>query len=141
MKRRAALLLAGWLALPAAGFAQGAQPTVEVFTLSTIPLTNTTGATVHYLDTVSLLEQQLSADLPQDPERAAAVARERMARMGAGLTRAAQQGAQSLARAAFAGVDRVPVVVFNGQWAVYGVPDVAEAQRLYLARAQGGSGR
>lgn len=131
--RLAALL---GLFLGIATTASAAEPTVEVFGLSTMPLTNLGDARVYYLDTVRLLEQSLSAGLPTDPVRAQAVAAQRMAALGPALRQRAEDGGTGLARAAQLGVNRAPAIVFDGQWVVYGLTDVAAARRVFAARVK-----
>ena len=113
-----------------------ASPRIEVFSLSTVPLTNVRGATVYVLDSVVLLEQQLSAQLPSDPQQARTVAAQRMAALGPQLRRRAGAGAAGLARAAQLGVNQVPAVVFDGRSVVYGVTDVDVARRIFDMHAR-----
>ena len=113
-----------------------ASPRIEVFTLSTVPLTNVRGATVHFLDSVLLLEQQLSANLPSDPQQARTMAAQRMAALGPQLRLRAGSGAAGLARAAQLGVSQVPAVVFDGRSVVYGVTDVDVARRIFDMHAR-----
>jgi len=112
----------------------GEPQTVEVFTLSTLPLTNAQGASVHYLDALELLEQHLSLNLPTDPTQAQAAVAQRMAALGPQLERRAQAGAAGLARALQLGVQRAPAIVFDGQWAVYGLTDVQAARQIVSSR-------
>ena len=112
-----------------------ASPRIEVFTLSTVPLTNVRRATVHLLDSVALLEQQLSANLPSDPQQARAMAAQRMAALGPQLRIRAGAGAAGLARAAQLGVSQVPAIVFDGRSVVYGVTDVDAARRIFDMQA------
>lgn len=130
---RVGFVLAAFLALQDA-HAGAAAPAVEVFTLSTLPLTNLGAATVHYVDAVALLEQHLSAGLPPDPVRAQQLVAQRIAALGPELNARVRSGAGGLARAAQLGVQRVPAVVFEGRWAVYGLTDVAAARRIFARR-------
>jgi integrating conjugative element protein (TIGR03757 family) len=116
--------------------AEGTALRVEVFTLSTLPLANARGATVYYVDSVVLLEQQLSANLPSDPRQAQAIATQRVAVLGPQLRAGVGAGAAGLARAAQLGVDRAPAVVFDGRWVVYGMTDVNTARRIFDAKAK-----
>ncbi len=105
---------------------------IEVFTNSAIYLTHTAGATVYVLDGLQQLEAQLSQGLPNDPQKAAAIAQERLKRVGAAeLQRRAANAAQGIVRAQEYGVDRAPAMVFNGRAVVYGVTDVEEASEIY----------
>jgi integrating conjugative element protein (TIGR03757 family) len=123
------LLLGSHVAPAGAG-----EPSVEVFTLSTLPVTNAQGASVYYLDSVSLLEQHLSLNLPTDPTQAQAMVTQRMAALGPQLDARARAGAAGLARAAQLGVQRAPAIVFDGKWAVYGLTDVEAARRTFSSR-------
>lgn len=130
---RVVVALAAFLASHGA-HAGAAEPGVEVFTLSTLPLTNVGAATVRYVDTVALLEQHLSVGLPPDPVRAQQLVAQRIAALGPELKARISSGAGGLARAAQLGVQRVPAVVFEGRWAVYGLTDVAAARRIFARR-------
>jgi len=127
--RRVMLVVAAVLALPAQ--AGAAEPAVEVFTLSTLPLTNARDATVRYVDALALLEQHLSMSLPPDPARAQQLVAQRMTALGPDLQSRARAGATALARAAQLGVQRAPAIVFEGKWAVYGITDVDTARRVF----------
>jgi integrating conjugative element protein (TIGR03757 family) len=128
--RRAILAVSAVLALhgPAIG---AAEPAVEVYTLSTLPVTNARDATVYYLDAIALLEQHLSQNLPPDPARAQQVVTQRMAALGSELESRTRAGAAGLARVAQLELQRAPAIVFDGKWAVYGVTDVDVARRLF----------
>ena len=134
MPLRQAVPLMGLLLALHLAPADAAGPSVEVFTLSTLPVTGAQGATVYYLDAVVLLEQHLSAQLPTDPTQAQALVAQRIAALGPQLEARARAGAEGLARAAQLGVQRAPAIVFDGKWAVYGVIDVDAARRTFSAR-------
>ena len=55
---------------------------VEVFTLSTIVMTNTPGATIYYVDGISQIQHWLSAGLPKDPAAAQIIVKERWSTLG-----------------------------------------------------------
>lgn len=131
MRARCLSVLLATIAVHHAAMADGASPRIEGFTLSTVPLTNVRGATVHFLDSVELLEQQLSANLPSDPQQARTLAAQRMAALGPQLRLRVGAGAAGLARAAQLGVNQVPAVVFDGRSVVYGVTDVDVARRIF----------
>ncbi|RTL26880.1 MAG: TIGR03757 family integrating conjugative element protein [Burkholderiales bacterium] len=112
---------------------QMASVRIEVFTNSSIYLTNTAGATVYLLDGLEQLEEELSQGLPTNEAAAEPVARERLRKMGAAeLQRRAANASEGIARAGQYGIDRVPAIVFNGQSIVYGVTDIAQAKSAYL---------
>lgn len=83
------------------------------------------------LDEQQRLEEQLSRSLPAEPRQAAATVQRFMAtsegaRLQADLAKA-QQGA---ADAWSTGVEKLPAVVADRKYVVYGEPDVATATRL-----------
>ena len=111
---------------------------VVAFTLSSMPLRTAGGATVHVLDARDGYAEAFGADLPGDPERALAEARRRMATPAgrAALARIAEAGAGN-ALAARLGIEKLPAVVVDGRYVVYGVRDVARAvERVEAWRAQ-----
>jgi integrating conjugative element protein (TIGR03757 family) len=95
------------------------------------------GARVILLDEQQRLEEQLSLSLPADPSQAVTAVQRFMAtpegaRLQADLAKA-QQGA---ADAWSAGVEKIPAVVVDRKYVVYGEPDVATATKL-IDRARG----
>ncbi|MDA3922333.1 MAG: TIGR03757 family integrating conjugative element protein [Salinisphaera sp.] len=115
----ASIALIALAALPSIALAQ-----VEVFTLAGLPVTQVPAdATVVELDAPARLDQRLSQGLPADPKAAAAIVRRRLksfkARYGPDY--------RGLVRAWQLGVAKVPAVVVDGQYVVYGQPDVATA--------------
>ena len=131
---RAALAWALVLAAsPAAGDGD-----VVAFTLSSMPLRTTGAAEVHLLDARDGHAEAFGANLPGDPERALAEARRRMATHAgrAALARIAA-AAPGNALAARLGIEKLPAVVVDGRYVVYGVRDVARAvERVAAWRAQ-----
>ena len=127
-----ALALAAWPG-PAAFAGE-----VVAFTLSSMPLRAGVGATVHVLDARDGYAQAFGADLPGDPERALAEARRRLATPAgrAALARIAEAAAGN-ALAGRLGIEKLPAVVVDGRYVVYGVRDVARAvERVAAWRAQ-----
>ena len=118
-----------------------AEPAVEVFTLSTLPVTNARDATVYCLDAIALLEQQLSLSLPPDPNRAQQLVMQRMAALGPELESRTRAAATGLARVAQLGLQRAPAIVFDGKWAVYGITDVDVARQLFARIAPASADR
>ena len=119
-----------------AASASAREVSMEVFTVSSYPIVNARGAPVHDLDSVARLELELSENLPGNPAQAHALVGQRMAALGPQLQQRAHQAAAGLARAAHLRVERVPAIVFDGQWVVYGVTDVDAARRIYAAHAR-----
>jgi len=121
---RAALVWAlALVASPAAGAAE-----VVAFTLSSMPLRTADGAQVHVLDARDGHAEAFGADLPGDPERALAEAMRRLETPAgrATLARLASAAAGN-AIASRLGIEKLPAVVVDGRYVVYGVRDVARA--------------
>jgi integrating conjugative element protein (TIGR03757 family) len=120
---------------------------VEVFAQSATALQNTGNAVVYVLDTLVQLEQNLSHDLPKDPEAAMAVVQARLGQLTAADKSRMNRAVEGRMRAQSYGLTQLPAMVFNGRAVVYGVADVREAARRYDAgqampvrvRAQGGT--
>ena len=101
---------------------------VVAFTLSSMPLRSTGGAAVHVLDARDGHAEAFGAELPADPERALAEAHRRLATPAgrATLARLASAAAGN-ALAGRLGIEKLPAVVVDGRYVVYGVRDVARA--------------
>ena len=133
---RAALV---WALVLAASPAAGAGDVVA-FTLSSMPLRASGGATVHVLDARDGYAEAFGADLPDDPERALAEARRRVSSPEgrATLERLAEAAAGNVL-AGRLGIKKLPAVVVDGRYVVYGVRDVARAvERVEAWRAEAG---
>ena len=117
-----ALVLAAW---PGPGTAAG---DVVAFTLSSMPLRAAGGAEVHVLDERDDLAEAFGGSLPGDSERALAEARRRVSSPAgrAALERIAAAAAGN-ALAGRLGIEKLPAVVVDGRYVVYGVRDVARA--------------
>ncbi|SDG71282.1 integrating conjugative element protein, PFL_4709 family [Pseudomonas benzenivorans] len=125
------------LPLAALLIAATAQAETWVVTDQAHPVTAPAGVRVILLDEQQRLEERLSRSLPADPRQATTAVQRFMAtpegaRLQADLARA-QQGA---ADAWSAGVEKIPAVVVDRKYVVYGEPDVATATRL-IDRARG----
>ncbi len=95
---------------------------------ATHPLTNSVGARVVLLDAPERLEQKLSEGLPADPRQAAAIMQQRMRSASAQqLGRDLAKAHQDVADAWSLGVNKLPAVVVDRRYVVYGQPDVAAA--------------
>lgn len=91
-------------------------------------LINSVGARVVLLDAPERLEQQLSEGLPADPRQAVAIMQQRMRSASAQqLERELARAHQDVADAWSLGVAKLPAVVVDRQYVVYGQPDVAAA--------------
>lgn len=95
---------------------------------ATHPLTNSVGARVVLLDAPERLEQKLSEGLPADPRQAAAIMQQRMRSASAQqLGRDLAKAHQDVADAWSLGATKLPAVVVDRRYVVYGQPDVAAA--------------
>ena len=121
------------VASPAAGAGD-----VVAFTLSSMPIRATGGVEVHVLDARDGYAEAFGADLADDPERALAEARRRLETPAgrAALARLAEAAAGN-ALAGRLGIEKLPAVVVDGRYVVYGVRDVARAvERVAAWRAE-----
>lgn len=100
---------------------------VVVVTDSRYPVKTTGGERLIELDEGPRIEAELSADLPADPERAAAIVRQRLNQGGTDLQRRIGTAYQGVADAGSLGVATIPAVVVDQRYVVYGEPDVARA--------------
>jgi integrating conjugative element protein (TIGR03757 family) len=105
---------------------------VRVYTDDLHPVASQPGITVKVfkLDETQRLLSNLSANLPTDPSQAAAIARQRLAQGGANWQARMQQASQGVADAWSLGIAKVPAVVVNGRYVVYGETDVGKALQL-----------
>jgi integrating conjugative element protein (TIGR03757 family) len=124
---RRLLFLALSFALGCAFAAQAGAASIRVYTDRTITLRNTQGAEVVFLDAPQRLEQALSAGLPTDARRAEAIAQERLRAGGLRLQRDFARAWQGVIDARRLGIMRLPAVVADERYVVYGEPDVAKA--------------
>ena len=120
--------------LPAlALLACSAQADVIAFTLSSIPL-ETDGATVYVLDEGDRFAAALGAGLPGDPVEALAEVRRRLATPeGRAARRRIEAASAGRAQAVRLGIGKLPAVVVDGRYVVYGVRDVRCARALIAA--------
>lgn len=81
------------------------------------------------LDRAPRIEAALSADLPADPQAAAVIVRQRLAggRDANGLQQRLARAWQDVAEAWGLGVSKLPAVIVDRRYVVYGEPDVARA--------------
>lgn len=85
------------------------------------------GVRIIELDAPARIEAELAANLPADPGEAAAVAQQRLRDGGTELQRRIRQAYQAVADAWGLGVVKIPAVVVERRYVVYGESDVAEA--------------
>ncbi|MEJ1363171.1 MAG: TIGR03757 family integrating conjugative element protein [Candidatus Sedimenticola sp. (ex Thyasira tokunagai)] len=113
---------------------------IEVFTSDQYPIADAKGIgnrlhrldiIIYEIDGIESMEQDLSIDMPADPEKSKRIALYRIQRMDDQTKTKMQMAAQGLAKAMQYGVDRYPAIVFDGQAVVYGVTDVQTALAHY----------
>ncbi|MDP9124799.1 MAG: TIGR03757 family integrating conjugative element protein [Pseudomonadota bacterium] len=117
---------AGGLLLCLLGQAESATD-VLVVTDGRHPVQPAAGARVIELDLPERIEAELSAGLPNDPSRAAALAQQRLRAGGQALQRRLDGAYQGVADAWGWGLVKLPAVVVDRRYVVYGEPDVARA--------------
>jgi len=100
---------------------------VWVVTDSQHPVQTVLGARVVELDAPSRIRRELSAHLPADPKQAAALVQQRLQRGGPELQRQLAGAYQGVVDAWQLGVTKVPAVVVDHRYVVYGEPNVARA--------------
>lgn len=108
---------------------QAAAAGVEVFTTAGEPVVNVpASAAVVELDAPARLDARLSQDLPADPSRAKQMLQSRMNDPEWRRTlQSYVQLYQGVARAWMLGIEKVPAVVVDSQYVVYGEADVRRA--------------
>lgn len=100
---------------------------IVVFTDRHHPVVAPTGVRVVHLDAAQHLKTRLNSNLPTNPDRAAAVARQRLQDGGEPLQKQLALAYQGLVDAWSLGVTHIPAVVVDRQYVVYGDPDVSRA--------------
>lgn len=113
---------------------------VKVFTDSTIPVSNAGTAQVILLDQPRLLEQQLSAGLPGNQEQAEHTVLTRLQTPeGQGLYQQLIDAHMGVVSAWQLGITKLPAVVVDDKYVVYGQTDVGQAVAT-INRAKGVGG-
>lgn len=112
-----------WCLLAPAAFAAD----VLVVTDSRHSMQPIAGARVIELDLPERIEAELAAGLPNDPSRATAFVQQRLRDGGQALQRRIGSAYQGVADAWGLGIAKVPAVVVDRRYVVYGEPDVARA--------------
>lgn len=108
---------------------------VVAFTDAQHPLSNTNGARVVLLDAPTHVEATLSAQLPRDPTQAEAVVRARLSQSEPELRERLTSAYQNVVEAWALKVAKVPAIVVDRRYVVYGEIDVAAAvQRIAAYR-------
>lgn len=100
---------------------------VLVVTDSRHPVQAVAGARVVELDLPTRIEAELAANLPADPARATAIVQQRLREGGEELQRRIGRAYQDVAEAWGLGIAKVPAVVVERRYVVYGEADAARA--------------
>lgn len=100
---------------------------VLVVTDSHHPVHPAAEARVIELDLPARLETELAAGLPSDPVRAAAVIQQRLREGGEELQHRIGRAYQGVAEAWGLGVVKIPAIVVDRRYVVYGDPEVSRA--------------
>jgi integrating conjugative element protein (TIGR03757 family) len=100
---------------------------VFVVTDSRHPVQAPAGVRVIELDQPARIEAELAAHLPADPGKAAVLVRQRLRSGGEALQRRIGHAYQGVADAWGLGIAKIPAVVVDRRYVVYGETDVARA--------------
>ncbi|MBS0450098.1 MAG: TIGR03757 family integrating conjugative element protein [Proteobacteria bacterium] len=100
---------------------------VLVVTDSGHPVQSVAGVRVIELDLPERIEAELAVGLPNDPSRAAALVQQHLREGGQVLQRHIGSAYQGVADAWGLGIAKVPAVVVDQRFVIYGDPDVARA--------------
>jgi integrating conjugative element protein (TIGR03757 family) len=105
---------------------------VRVYTDDRHPISVQPGLAIKVvkLDEAQRLQSTLSANLPTDQAQAEVIVRQRFAQGGATWQARMQQAYQGVTDAWAMGVEKVPAVVVNRRYVVYGEADVNKALQL-----------
>lgn len=126
--RQAAIHTAVVLGLAATAVSQAAMAAdLLVVTDSRHPVQAPAGVRVIELDQAGRIEAELSAGLPADSARAAAIVQQRLRDGGQDLQRRIARAYQDVADAWGLGLTKLPAVVVDRRYVVYGDADVARA--------------
>lgn len=80
------------------------------------------------LDAAEQLEAELSTDLPTDPQQAASLAQQRLRSGGTDLQQRLADAYQGITDAWSLGITKIPAIVIDRRYVVYGEPDIEAAQ-------------
>lgn len=100
------------------------------------PVQAPAGVRIIELDQATRIEAELAAHLPADPQQAAALVRQRLHDGGEALQRRIGHAYQGVAEAWGLGIAKIPAVVVDRRYVVYGEPDVPRAlARIHAYRS------
>ena len=125
--RAVSTALALWVVVLSAFSTAAAAAEVLAITDSGHPVQVAAGTRVIELDLPARIEAELAAGLPTDPTQAAAIVQQRLRDGGQDLQRRLGRAYQDVAQAWGLGITKVPAVVVDRRYVVYGEPDVAHA--------------
>ena len=100
---------------------------IWVFTDHEHPVVAGAAVRVIELDAPSRLASELGASLPADPRKAAAVFQQRLATVGAELRQRLVTAYQGITNAWSLGITKIPAVVVDQKFVIYGEQDVERA--------------
>ena len=126
-RRSLAARLAAGLCAALLGPIAAAAADVLVVTDSRHPVQAPAGVRIIELDQATRIEVELAAHLPADPQQAAALVRQRLHDGGEALQRRIGHAYQGVADAWGLGIAKIPAVVVDRRYVVYGEPDVSRA--------------
>lgn len=90
---------------------------------------------VHRVDTIDRLEATLAQTLPANADAAKRLVVSRLQALDGADVSGIGKTAEALLLIKQLGVAKVPAIVFDNRWVVYGVTDIARAHSLFSARA------
>ena len=100
---------------------------IRVFTDRHHPVEAPSDVRVVELDAPACIESDLGANLPSDPAQAAAIVQQRLKDDGANLQHRLANAYQGVADARSLGITKIPAVVVDRRYVVYGERDVTRA--------------
>lgn len=100
---------------------------IRVITDSHHPMKNAANVVLIELDAPARIEAELAAQLPSDPAQAAAIVRQRLNAGGLSLQKRMATAYQGVTDAWSLGVSKVPAVIVDQRYVIYGERDVAQA--------------
>ena len=119
--------LALWVVVSSVFSTAATAAEVLVITDGGHPVQVAAGTRVIELDLPARIEAELAAGLPTDPTQAAAIVQQRLREGGQDLQRRLGRAYQDVTQAWGLGITKVPAVVVDRRYVVYGEPDVAHA--------------
>ena len=125
--RAVSTALALWVVVSSVFSTAAAAAEVLVITDSGHPVQVAAGTRVIELDLPARIEAELAAGLPTDPTQAAAIVQQRLRDGGQDLQRRLGRAYQDVAQAWGLGITKVPAVVVDRRYVVYGETDVPRA--------------